>query len=127
MEYSFLKNERIKNFLSQFDEIDRDKVIEELLLMSINKINEDSYVSKKEEIIEEKSNKAKGKILILNNDVRNNEQIFQNSLQLLNNNSNFTFNKQYSSFEDKLNMLSYKLNNINKGNNQKKKFFFQII
>jgi hypothetical protein len=121
MEYSFLKNERIKNFLSQFDEIDRDKVIEELLLMSINKINEDSYVSKKEEIIEKKSNKTKGKILILNNDVRNNEQIFQNSLQSLNNNSNFTFNKQYSSFEDKLNMLSYKLNNINKGNNQKKK------
>ena len=122
MEYSFLKNERIKNFLSQFDEIDRDKVIEELLLMSINKINEDSYVmSKKEEIIEEKPIKPKGKILILNNDVRNNEQIFQNSLQLLNNNSNFTFNKQYSSFEDKLNMLSYKLNNINKGNNQKKK------
>ena len=122
MEYSFLKNEIIKNFLSQFDEIDRDKVIEELLLMSINKINEDSYVmSKKEEIIEEKPIKPKGKILILNNDVRNNEQIFQNSLQLLNNNSNFTFNKQYSSFEDKLNMLSYKLNNINKGNNQKKK------
>ena len=122
MEYSFLKNEIIKKFLSQFDEIDRDKVIEELLLMSINKINEDSYVmSKKEEIIEEKPIKPKGKILILNNDVRNNEQIFQNSLQLLNNNSNFTFNKQYSSFEDKLNMLSYKLNNINKGNNQKKK------
>ena len=121
MEYSFLKNERIKNFLSQFDEIDRDKVIEELLLMSINKINEDSYVQKKEEIIEEKSNKTKGKILILNNDVRNNEQIFQNSLQMLNNNSNFTFNKKYSSFEDKLNMLNYKLNNINKGNYQKKK------
>ena len=89
--------------------------------MSINKINEDSYVSKKEEIIVEKSNKAKGKILILNNDVTNNEQIFQNSLQLLNNNSNFTFNKKYSSFEDKLNMLNYKLNNINKGNYQKKK------
>ena len=120
MEYSFLKNEIIKNFLSQFDEIDRDKVIEELLLMSINKINEDSYVSKKEEIIEEKSNKTKGKILILNNDVRNNEQIFQNSLQLLNNNSNFTFSKKNSSFEDKLNMLNYKLNNINKRNKKKK-------
>ena len=121
MEYSFLKNERIKNFLSQFDEIDRDKVIEELLLMSINKINEDSYVQKKEEIIEEKPIKPKGKILILDNDVKNNEQIFQNSLQMLNNNSNFTFNKKYSSFEDKLNILNYKLNNINKGNYQKKK------
>ena len=42
MEYNFLKNETIRNFLSQFEEKDKDIIIEELLLMSINKINEDN-------------------------------------------------------------------------------------
>ncbi len=119
MEYNFLKNDIIRNFLSQFEEKDKDIIIEELLLMSINKINEDSAKKEKEEIIEQKPIKEKGKILILDNDARNKEQILQNSLEMLNNNFNFTCNKN-TSFEEKFNKLNYKLNNLNQGSNSKK-------
>ena len=114
MEHKYMNNPHIYNFLSQYDQSEWDRIIEDLLLYSINKIKEiekaEMLQNKKE--IQKPIFKGSG-IISFNN---NNCNPYECATNFLKQNAN---NKANSSLKQstlkKLDELNKKINNIHSG------------
>ena len=119
MEYKFMQNPQIINFLNQYSKKEWDSIIEDLLLYSINKVNE---IEKEQ--IPEKEEKIPQKVINKNPDIIsfncNNTNPYECATNLLKQNAEF---KSKSGLNNntlkKLDELNSKFNDIQLGEKNK--------
>ena len=117
MEFKFMQNQQIMNFLNQYSKKEWDSIIEDLLLYSINKVNE----IEKEEISKKEVSPPK-KIINKNPEIISFKNCkytpYECAKNLLIQNANFRCN--FDKNDKKLNGLDKKINEIQ----SKEKSFF---
>ena len=117
MEFKFMQNQQIMNFLNQYSKKEWDSIIEDLLLYSINKVNE----IEKEEIPKKEISPPK-KIINKNPEIISFKNCkytpYECAKNLLIQNANFRCN--FDKNDKKLNGLDKKINEIQ----SKEKSFF---
>ena len=117
MEFKFMQNQQIMNFLNQYSKKEWDSIIEDLLLYSINKVNE----IEKEEIPKKEVSPPK-KIINKNPEIISFKNCkytpYECAKNLLIQNANFRCN--FDKNDKKLNGLDKKINEIK----SKEKAFF---
>ena len=117
MEFKFMQNQQIMNFLNQYSKKEWDSIIEDLLLYSINKVNE----IEKEEIPKKEVSPPK-KIINKNPEIISFKNCkytpYECAKNLLIQNANFRCN--FDKNDKKLNGLDKKINEIK----TKEKAFF---
>ena len=117
MEFKFMQNQQIMNFLNQYSKKEWDSIIEDLLLYSINKVNE----IEKEEIPKKEVSPPK-KIINKNPEIISFKNCkytpYECAKNLLIQNANFRCN--FDKNDKKLNGLDKKINEIQ----SKEKSFF---
>ena len=117
MEFKFMQNQQIMNFLNQYNKKEWDSIIEDLLLYSINKVNE----IEKEEIPKKEVSPPK-KIINKNPEIISFKNCkytpYECAKNLLIQNANFRCN--FDKNDKKLNGLDKKINEIQ----SKEKSFF---
>ena len=117
MEFKFMQNQQIMNFLNQYSKKEWDSIIEDLILYSINKVNE----IEKEEISKKEVSPPK-KIINKNPEIISFKNCkytpYECAKNLLIQNANFRCN--FDKNDKKLNGLDKKINEIQ----SKEKSFF---
>ena len=113
MEFKFMQNQQIMNFLNQYNKKEWDSIIEDLLLYSINKVNEieKEEIPKEEVIIPKKMINKNSEIITFKNCKYTPYECAKN---LLIENANIRFNsdKYDDKLDKKLNGLDKKINDI---------------
>ena len=113
MEFKFMQNQQIMNFLNQYSKKEWDSIIEDLLLYSINKVNEieKEEIPKEEVIIPKKVINKNSEIITFKNCKYTPYECAKN---LLIHNANNRFNSDIndSKLNKKLNGLDKKINDI---------------
>ena len=121
MEFKFTKNPQIMSFLNQYDKKEWDSIIEDLLLYSINKVNEieKEEIQKEEVIIPKKIINKSSEIISFKNCKYTPYECAKN---MLIQNAEYRCNlDNYDKTMKKLNSLDKKINDI-KLKNQKEKY-----
>ena len=113
MEFKFMKNQQIMNFLNQYNKKEWDSIIEDLLLYSINKVNEieKEEIPKEEVIIPKKMINKNSEIITFKNCKYTPYECAKNIL-IENANNRFNSDKYDDKLDKKLNGLDKKINDI---------------
>ena len=113
MEFKFMQNQQIMNFLNQYNKKEWDSIIEDLLLYSINKVNEieKEEIRKEEVIIPKKIINKNSEIITFKNCKKTPYECAKNLL-IQNANDRFNSEKNDDKLNKKLNGLDKKINEI---------------
>ena len=119
MEHKYMKNPEIIQFLSQFEKREWDKIIEDLLLFSINKLKEidkqaEEEIKKQKDIVKNENKIEKPGIIVFNT---NKLGAFECATKFLRQNAEYKTNSNLNNKTlQKLNQLDKEINNIHSGN-----------